>query len=338
MNNLKTELLPIIRKLSFLRIFNVFKLYLSFYLSRTWGKSIHWGMPMNISIEPTNICNLYCTECPAGLQELTRNRGNIVPSDFEKIIKQLQKHLIYLNLYFQGEPLLHPHFIELVKIARAHNIYTLTSSNGHYITKDMAWNIIKSGLDRLIISVDGTNQEIYSIYRKGGNLQTVITGIETLVLQKKEMKSKTPFLEIQFLVFKHNQHQIGEIKQLGKKLGVDKISIKSAQIDNPNGTGRELIPSIEKYSRYRFVDGKYYIKNKFTNACLRMWTGCVFTWDGEIIPCCFDKDAKHSFGNIQSSSFQNIMESSEYEAFRNKILQSRKEIDICRNCTEGLKN
>ncbi len=61
------------------------------------------------------------------------------------------------------------------------------------------------------------------------------------------------------------------------------------------------------------------------------------TWDGDIVPCCFDKDAKYVMGNIHQQSFKDIWNGQKYHEFRAQLFQNRKEIDICRNCTEGLK-
>ena len=157
------------------------------------------------------------------------------------------------------------------------------------------------------------------------------------VKAKKQLKSSTPHIIIQFLVVKPNEHEIPEILQLGKDLGVDEVKLKTAQVyDFKNGN--ELIPSIEQYSRYRKnEDGSYRIKNKLENKCWKLWHSCVVTWDGNIVPCCFDKDAKYEMGSLQTHTFQSIWENKNYKAFRGQLVKNRKSIDICTNCTEGLK-
>ena len=102
--------------------------------------------------------------------------------------------------------------------------------------------------------------------------------------------------------------------------------------------GNELIPEQEKYSRYKKqTDGTYKIKNELSNHCWKLWHSCVITWDGKIVPCCFDKDAKHQLGDLNKRSLAEIWRNDAYQTFRKKILQSRKEIDICTNCSEGTK-
>ena len=115
------------------------------------------------------------------------------------------------------------------------------------------------------------------------------------------------------------------------------MAFKTAQLyDYKNG--HELMPSIDRYARYRKgEDGTYHLKNKLEDKCWKMWNSCVITWDGKVIPCCFDKDATHTFGNVNQATFHDIWLSKPYQAFRNALLTSRSEIEICKNCTEGLK-
>ena len=257
------------------------------------------------------------------------------PEAFEKMIRPLKNHLFSINFYFQGEPYLNPDFLKMVKIANQFGIYTGTSTNAHYMTADMARKTVESKLDQVIVSIDGTTQESYEKYRVGGQLSKVIEGTKHLIEQKKSMGSRTPHIIWQFVVFKNNEHQVEEIKRLGKNIGVDEIKIKTAQIyDFENSQG--IIPDNEKYARYKKdTSGKYVIKNKLLNQCWRMWQGCVVTWDGKIVPCCFDKDAKYTLGNLNEESLKAVWFSQAYDSFRGAILKSRNEIDICTNCSEG---
>lgn len=221
--------------------------------------------------------------------------------------------------------------------AHRRNIYTATSTNAHYLTPEMCKKIVESGLDKLIISIDGTTQEVYESYRIGGKLSKVLDGTKNMVAAKKQLRSRTPHLVFQFLVVRPNEHQINEVKQLAKSLGVDEVTFKTAQVYDYE-YGNDLIPLQSKYSRYkRLSNGTYQIKNKLLNHCWKMWQSCVITWDGKVVPCCFDKDAKYQLGDLSKESFKSIWLSDPYKQFRQSLLQSRKEIDICTNCTEGTK-
>ena len=255
---------------------------------------------------------------------------------FRNTIDELKNKLIYLTLYFQGEPFLHPDIFELFQYASQRKVYTATSTNGHYLDKTNAQKIIDSGLDRLIISIDGTTQETYEQYRIGGTLEKVIEGTKNVVAAKKKSKSKTPHIIFQFLVVKPNEHQIEEVQQLAKELEIDEVGFKTAQIYDYK-KGSPLIPENKKYSRYRLQDdGTYVLKNNMVNSCWRMWQSSVITWDGKMVPCCFDKDATHDMGSV-ASGFANVWKSPSYNNFRSSLLTSRSEIEICKNCTEGTK-
>lgn len=325
-----------VSKLTARKVVNIGKVLASYYWSRWRRKPVQWGLPFNISLEPTTSCNLRCPECPSGLRSFTRETGMQQQAFFNKTIDELKDTLTYLYLYFQGEPFLNPKFLDMVQYASSRGIYTVTSTNAHYLTPEKAEQVVRSGLDRIIISIDGTTQETYQQYRVGGKLEKVIEGTKNLIAQKKALKSNTPHVVFQFLVVKPNQHQIADVKQLGKELGVDEVALKTAQIYDYE-QGSDLIPTIDKYARYRQnADGTYSIKNKLENHCWKLWHSCVITWDGKVVPCCFDKDAKYRMGDMNSTSFTEIWQSEPYDRFRQQILLSRKDIDICQNCTEGL--
>jgi radical SAM protein with 4Fe4S-binding SPASM domain len=324
-------------KLTVRRVVNILKIYTSYNVTKWTGKAIQWGMPMTISFEPTTACNLRCPECPSGLRQFTRETGNLREDFFRKTIDEIYKDLTYLIFYFQGEPYINPKFLDMVSYANDKGIYTITSTNGHFLNDENARKTIESGLDRLIISVDGTTQEVYENYRKEGKLEAVLQGARNIVKWKRELNSNTPHIIFQFLVVKPNEHQIPEIYKLANEIGIDEVKLKTAQVyDYVNGN--ELIPSIAKYSRYtQKSDGTFRVKNELLNHCWKLWHACVITWDGLVVPCCFDKDATHRLGDLKDSSFKSVWQSDNYNAFRQNLLKGRDQIDICTNCTEGCK-
>jgi radical SAM protein with 4Fe4S-binding SPASM domain len=312
---------------------NLFKLYSSYLLSRYTGSMKHRGNPYTISVEPTTSCNLRCPECPSGLRIFTRDTGRISLGLYQQTIDQLSPDLFYLILYFQGEPYLHPLFFHMVEYAGKKRIYTATSTNAHFLTDQLAKKTVESGLDRIIISLDGLDQETYEKYRVGGLVQKVLDGTKNLVKWKKELKSKTPYIILQFIVFSTNEHQVPELKKLAKDLGVDKLELKTAQLYDFE-EGNPLLPKGSTFSRYKKQNGKFVINNPLYNHCFRMWRGCVVTWDGLVVPCCFDKDATHRLGDLKKQSFKEIWRGKAYDDFRRKLFSARKDIDICKNCTE----
>jgi radical SAM protein with 4Fe4S-binding SPASM domain len=324
-------------KLTARKHLNTLRVLTGYYHSRLSGRPVQYGLPISISIEPTTSCNLRCPECPSGLRSFTRPTGMLQEQVFTHAIDQLAPTLAYLIFYFQGEPYLNPKFLDMVRYASDKGIYTATSTNAHYLTEDTARATIQSGLDRLIVSIDGTSQETYRQYRIGGSFEKVIEGTKNIIRLKKKFKSPTPHVIFQFLVVRPNEHQVPEVYRLADRLGVDQVVLKTAQIyDFVNGS--DLIPVQEKYSRYKKkADGTYVIKNSLDNHCWKMWHSCVITWDGKVVPCCFDKDAHHVLGDLNQESFSEIWFGDKYVQFRNSLLRSRKEIEICKNCTEGTK-
>jgi radical SAM protein with 4Fe4S-binding SPASM domain len=225
----------------------------------------------------------------------------------------------------------------MVSYASSKGLYTATSTNAHFLTDEMAKKTVESGLDRLIISLDGTTQEVYEQYRREGNIEKVIEGARNIVKWKKELKSKTPFVFFQFLVVKPNEHQIEDVKKLAKEVGVDEVRFKTAQVYDYKNDPNQLIPENEKFSRYKKdKKGKHIAKNKLQNHCSKLWEANVITWDGMVVPCCFDKDATHRLGDLKKQSFKEIWQNENYKKFRKDITTSRKNIDICANCSEGL--
>lgn len=327
----------IAKHLSLSRVWNLVLLRLSYTCSRLLKKARVWGTPFSISIEPTTACNLGCPECPSGLKKFTRPTGKIDLSVNQKLLDELGNHLFYINYYFQGEPFLHPQFLELIRQAKKKRIYTATSTNAHFITPEKATEIVASGLDRLIISIDGLTQKTYENYRVHGTLSKVLEGTKNLIQAKKDAHSQTPHLIFQFLVVKQNEHEVDAVFSLGNELGIDEIRLKSAQVYDYEH-GNPLLPENEKYSRYTLqANGTYKLKYETGNHCWRMWSSCVFTWDAKLVPCCFDKDALYVLGSVLDESFKNIWKSDKYTSFRQAILTGRNEIDICKNCSEGAK-
>jgi len=226
----------------------------------------------------------------------------------------------------------------MVRYADERGIYTATSTNAHYLTDEKAKETVESGLDRLIISIDGTTQEVYEQYRVGGQLNKVLEGARRIVHWKKKLNSKKPFVFFQFLVVRPNEHQLDEVRQLGAEIGVDQVRFKTAQVYDYENDPNRLIPLNNKYSRYK-KDGRgvTQVKNGLQNKCWKLWHANVITWDGLVVPCCFDKDALHRLGDLKEKPFREVWQSDVYRQFRQQLMSGRKNIDICSNCSEGLK-
>ncbi|MDZ7317186.1 MAG: radical SAM protein [candidate division KSB1 bacterium] len=325
----------VLRALTLRRIWNAAVNSASFALSALLRRPIVWGMPVIINIEPTNLCNLRCPLCTTGSGQMQRPRGKLNFELYRRLIDELAPRAIYVTLYHQGEPYLHPLFNRMVAYAKSKGLYVTTSSNGHYFTAETAEDVVRSGLDSMIISLDGVSQESYARYRVGGDLSKVLDGIRCLTAAKKRLHSRTPYLFVQFLVMRHNESEIPAMKQLATELGVDRLLIKTTQVGNAK-EAVEWLPEDEEYRRYRLDDGRLEVK-RGKGVCPRPWLTTLMDWDGVVVPCCFDKNAEHPFGNLNAvASFRELWHNQAYRNFRRQILRSRPAIDICRTCNYGI--
>lgn len=288
-------------------------------------------MPLSVSVELTNHCNLQCPECHSGAGILKRERGFMELDLFRSFYPELKPYIYNLSLYFQGEPMLHPQFFSFLPDRPAP--FTTVSTNGHFLTAESAGKLVRSGLNKLIISLDGMEQEVYSSYRVNGDLELVMEGIRSIADAKKRTNSALK-TEIQFLVNRKNEHQILKARQFAKEVNAS-FRLKSMQIVFKDDM-EEWVPSLPAYSRYRRKNGEFRIKSRLPSRCLRLWLNPVITWDGKVVPCCFDKDARYVMGDLNKQSFREIWGGKLFSEFRGMVLKNRRDIDICRNCTSGL--
>jgi radical SAM protein with 4Fe4S-binding SPASM domain len=335
--NLFYDTCQFLRTISWAKLWNGFLLRLSYVISLASGRFIRWGKPEFLSVEPTNLCNLKCPECPSGNNAMQRPRLFLSEKNYQDLIDKTKKQLAFLQLYFQGEPFLHPKIYDFIAYATRNNIYTATSTNGQFLTYENCLKIVDSGLHRLVVSMDGTTQETYEKYRVGGSLDLVLKGLGFLQQAKKIRGRHTPHIIVQFVVFKTNEHQIPELKTWAKGLPGITLQLKSAQLE-PFAEGHELMPTNTKYLRYtKTTSGVYVLKRKNNFKCQRVWKGAVVAANNQLLPCCFDKDADHSLGNLSADTLNKVWKAPETLQFIHKVWQHHASIEMCKNCTEGIK-
>ena len=320
------------RTLTLSKTVNIIKIRISYIWSIIRRKAVTWGRPYSLSIEPVNFCNLACPECIVGANRLTRFRKSLDTQLYNRIIEENCGHMTYLMLYFQGEPFLHARIFDLIRVAVQKRIYTAISTNAQLINDRYAGEIVRSGLQRIIISMDGITQETYEQYRRNGKLTKVLDAVSHIRKWRKQLNRSTPYIVVQFIVFRTNQHELPDVRSFALKAGADKVEIKTAQLYGFEN-GNPLLTDIDKYARYKKQNDHYVIKSRLPNHCFRLWSGAVITVSGEVIPCCFDKDADYIAGNLCEDSLENIWNGKAAGSFRNRILSDRKQFDMCRNCT-----
>jgi radical SAM protein with 4Fe4S-binding SPASM domain len=326
---------------NFRDVFNLVKIGAGLGFSMLTKKPFVWGKPVIAHIEPTSLCNLKCPLCPSGNGSLTRIRERMDYENFKTIIDKLPRTVKMLLLWNQGEPFIVKDLVKMISFAKRRKIYIVTSTNGHYFRKEkVVQAVVDSGIDEVIISLDGADQEVYQKYRVGGRLDWVFDGIERLARTKYLHHSQTPMIHLQFILMRQNIHQQDDMIRIGKKLGADRISFKTVQVTDFEG-GEYYLPEEPEFTRYqeRTGDGRYITRKRcfFPDDCLRLWYSTVINCDGRISPCCFDKDGEYELGNLITDSFEKIWGGKSYQRFRQHLLKHRYDMEMCRDCSEGVK-
>jgi len=295
------------------------------------------GWPLSLFIEPTNICNLKCPLCPTGNGLLTKKKGYMGLKNYKKVIDKLGPTAFSVTLWNYGEPSLNKEFFEMIKYAKLKGLKVITSTNGIlFKNKDNIQKLIDSGLDELVLAVDGATDETYSKYRKNGNFQVLVEGIKELSKLKKEKKSYFPFLSMQFIIMKENEHEVEEIQNLAKDLGVNELILKTVFLFNDPSKAEKFLPLNKEYSRY--VDNEK-CKDSFIPGCDGLWTGVNINYDGSVVVCCFDYSESFLVGNIFEDDFENdIWNSEQMQKFRMVVWKDKNSIEMCKNCPTNSKS
>jgi radical SAM protein with 4Fe4S-binding SPASM domain len=306
--------LKIISKYSnFKRVLNLIKVLFSYYLM---GNKIY-GLPLLIKVEPTNLCDIECSLCPR--KSIKYGFGLLEMEKFKEVINYFSPHSYFVFLHLWGESVLHKQLGEMIHYVREKKMCTYLSANFNNIKEErILQDLVDSKLDYLTISLDGIDQESYSKYRTGGNFEKVLSNIRKLILYKKKVKSKYPKIILQFILMKHNQHDIENVKNLARELQVDSLDIKTLDA-KPVFYGdkqEDFIPTNDKMKRKIYSGGK---KNKKKRRkCFWLYGTTHITWNGKIMPCCvrvFDDE----FGDFSPYTFETLWKSGNVNRLRQNL-------------------
>ena len=276
------------------------------------------GRPFEWEIDTTNICQLQCPLCHTGLGTVNRDKGFMHFDTYARVIDQIEHSCVWLSLYSWGEPFLNPQIDRFIAYAHEKRIATLVSSNlNKPLTPEMAERLVRSGLDVLIISLDGITQDVYQVYRVNGHLDRVLDNIRLLVQKRAELGSTTPLLEWQFIVMRHNEHQVEEARRMAGALGIDLFTPK--RVDFPHGEddlelARRWLPAAELEARMADPFRKPYSEEG--TRCHRLWRSGVVNWDGGYAPCCYLTDAADDFGDASRQPVKEIWNNDHYREAR----------------------
>lgn len=295
-----------------------------------------FGQPVSVMIEPTNLCNLRCPLCATGSGMLTRPSGCMSLDQFRTIMAKLPPGIENVYLWGQGEPFLAPDFLAMVSLAADAGRRTIVSTNGHFLDDPAA--IIGSGMHELIISLDGADRETYESYRTGGDFDQVIGGAEALVREKKRL-GRGPVITFQHLITRRSEGSLDEFRRLAERTGADRVVFKTLQAAFSDD-GADYLPVNARFSRYeRREDGNIAPRTIpfLGRRCLRLYHSFQVDWQGNVLPCCFDKNSDVILGNLIEMSWEDIWNGERYRGFRRGMNEHGRTMAMCRDCTEGLR-
>ncbi len=298
------------------------------------------GLPWELMIEPTNLCNLKCPLCPAGNGTMRRKTGKMTFEEFKKIIDQLEDELRRMIFWGFGEPYINKDATKMIKYAVERKINVLSSTNGTFLNNQkLVKEIVDSGLQTLFVAIDGLTQETLNKYRLGADLQNIINGVQLIREMRIKRKKSTPALILQFVVTRKNEHELKMVEAFSKKSGFDTWSIKTANIMATTDTpyfdilAEKFIPEHEQNSRFlRTNNGKLRIKGEILNKCHILFGQTMINWDGDAIPCCWDAHSDHVLGNVFKDGFTKVWFGENYKKFRQTVFKDRQCIQICCDC------
>jgi len=252
------------------------------------------SFPFIAGVEVCNYCVLNCKYCPTGIGAPGRSQGLLDFGHFQKFIDEIGDYLYIIHLYNKGEPLLHPKIGDFIQLSSRKNVFTSISSNLNIKKKEALDAICDTGLNHIIVSIDGITQSVYEKYRKGACIELALNNLAYLIRYKKENKLKKPFIEWRYLIFDHNQHELNEAKNLAAKLGVDGFSVLKA-----------FVPDNIDEIRYR------------KNLCPELWKSVWMQVDGGISPCANLIDKKDDFSHIDEFTVKDCLNNERFLKVRN---------------------
>lgn len=229
----------------------------------------------------------------------------------------------------------------MIKYAVDAEIEVITSTNGMFFnTNDICERIVKSGLNEIILCLDGIDQKTLEIYRKGADFEKIINGFKKLKNAKNKFNSKKPKVVLQFILMKHNLSQQDKVLELAKNINADEFSLKSCGISTSEPNFEELaqkyLPDCESNNRYyKDSHGRWKLKGEIINQCTSILHSAIINCDGSIVPCCYDIIAENVMGNVFEQSLKKIWNSKKYKKFRKKVFSDRKSVPICLHCPES---
>jgi MoaA/NifB/PqqE/SkfB family radical SAM enzyme len=296
--------------------------------------------PYYYIIDACNVCNLRCPLCPTGNTTIARKQAMLSIEQYKELFDKIKEYALVVSLYNHGEPLLNPDVFSIIEHTHRNRVGTNISSNFNWPQPVEINDFIHSGLDYVTVSLDGVTQGSYQQYRVRGDVREVFDNLKRLLSAKKTLRSKTPFVEWQFIVFKHNEHEVEEARKLASELGVDLLRFISPGVPPEDMHNLELqekwMPRNPLYweRNPKLVEDRGYV---FDQPCFYLYRSMFIYPGGGVTPCCFAHDERQDFGNLYNNSVIEIWNNNAYRSARmlfSRSLPTEERIEtICDKCT-----
>ncbi|MFH1263555.1 MAG: radical SAM protein [Pseudomonadota bacterium] len=305
------------------------------FISRRLKLTRALSYPEYLFVEPTNFCNLKCPLCPTGAGYLGRvPRGYMNIEHYRNLIDELSPYARRIELWGFGEPMMHPEIHTMISYASTNGLRTKISTNGQFFeTREDAERIVASRLDKMKLSLDGLSQETLSVYRRNASFEKLIHGIELINEAKLRANSKTPRLILQFIVMKHNEHEVDRAPEFARRMNMT-LKIKPVGLSSSDEAD-EFLPQSDRYSRFSYSKSRTALEPKYSqpSVCPYPWNWAHLNWDGTVVACCKDPRRRYVFGNaFEEGGFTKVWNSPPYVQFRKQYLADRTALDRCRDC------
>jgi MoaA/NifB/PqqE/SkfB family radical SAM enzyme len=306
---------PVLRHWTPKKLANILHAETELRLGRTTLRSY----PYYYLIDICNACNLRCPLCSTGNDTIGRKQGMMSFKEYKTILDKVSDYALVVSLYNLGEPFLNRDIFKIIEYTSGKGITTNLSSNFNWPIPVDPKDIVRSGLEYIAASVDGVSQEAYQKYRVRGDIKEVFDNIRGLLAARKELKKKTPFVEWQYIVFKHNEHEMDEARRLAVELGVDLLRFVSPAVEpwapDQEKLREQWMPMNPLFWERNplLVDQRGYIHDK---SCFYLYRCMSVAPGGGVSPCCFAHEERHDFGNLLTSSVDDLWNNREYRSAR----------------------
>jgi MoaA/NifB/PqqE/SkfB family radical SAM enzyme len=241
---------------------------------------------------------------------------------FQKIVDEYSTSAKTTRLQMNniGEPFLDRSLLKKIRYAKEQGIdFVFCFNNGSQLDEKTSEELIDSGLDQMIISLDGTDKASYEKVRKNLAFDDVLTNIKNLAALKKEKGAKNPRVELHITVSSANKSEERHFARKMERLA-DAVSIAHA-----HDWAGQLKPDSNEGQKGKRVQGA---------PCANLWSELTILWDGRVALCCLDYEGKTLLGDVNDTSIKAIWDADKLERIRALHLKREFTTPLCQPCTE----